>query len=103
MKKIALDKENNIKISVARGKDGKITRGIVLEDTLMQDAYLALLCLQGECKNDPIVGCNLFRKVRGKADKVAVRKEIKIALRRVGIRLEDIKDNIQTLLDGTTI
>lgn len=46
----AFSQKTRTKISVARSKDGKITRGIVLEDTLMQDAYLALSCLKGECK-----------------------------------------------------
>lgn len=93
MKKILLDEQNDLKISVKRDSEGKITEGITLGDTQMQDAYIALSSLKGEIKADPIAGCNLFRLVRGKST-TPPRKEIKLALKRVGISFDDIKDKL---------
>ena len=46
-------------IQVKYGKDGKITSGLVVGDTLRQNQALILLLHKGELKEWPAVGCGI--------------------------------------------
>lgn len=46
-------------IQVRRGKDGKITSGLVVSDILRQNQALILLLHKGELKEWPAVGCGI--------------------------------------------
>ena len=46
-------------IQVRRGRDGKITGGLVIGDTLRQNQAIILLLHKGELKEWPAVGCGI--------------------------------------------
>lgn len=58
MKGIQL-KDYEVDIQVRRGRDGKITGGLVIGDTLRQNQVLLLLLHKGELKERPAVGCGI--------------------------------------------
>ncbi len=103
MKGILLDDNNDLKISVKRNSEGKITSGLVVGERLIQDAYMVLTCNQGEIKEDPIVGANLVKLMRGSDNKEKIRKTIEISLKRVNINLSDIESQLQTYINGKQI
>ncbi len=88
---IILDGNNDLKI-----RNGSV----VIGETTMQDAYVVLKINQGELKDDPMTGMNLTRMIRGKVKMEKIRKTIEIALKRVGVRLDDIKDKIGTFINN---
>jgi len=69
MKGILLDENGDFLIKVKRGADGKITGGLVVGDNAVQCAGLVLQMNQGELKEDPIIGANLLRNMRGKLNR----------------------------------
>jgi len=69
----------------------------------MQDAYIALSVSQGEVKSDPVVGANLARMIRGGANMEKIRKTIEISLESVGIRFEDIKNQLDLLINNNKV
>jgi hypothetical protein len=52
---------------------------------------------QGELKEDPIAGANLLRRIRTKENGEAVKKEIIVALKRIGIELSDVRKDIRIM------
>lgn len=76
MKGLLLDKDGDIRIVPHTGKDG--LTGFVVGDTLIQNAATVLELNQGELKEDPVLGANLIRYIRSKADKTAIEKQMKI-------------------------
>ena len=67
---------------------------------MMQDAYMVLGMNQGELKDDPLTGANPLRTIRGKVQPEKTRTMVEIALERVGIRLDNMKDRLQTLINN---
>ena len=45
-------------------------------------------------KEDPVLGANLIRYIRSKADKTAIEKQMKIHLKRAGIDYSELVDKI---------
>lgn len=103
MKGILLNDGNDLTINVKRNGKGLITSGLVIGDRDIQDAYLALLLNQGDLKEDPIIGANLPRMIRGKADIEKIRKTVEIALARVKIRLDDIKNQLDIIINKISV
>lgn len=93
MKGLLLDKDGDIRIVPHKGTDGKLT-GFVVGDTLIQNAAIVLELNQGELKEDPVLGANLIRYMRSKADKTAIEKQMKIHLKRAGIDYAELVDKI---------
>lgn len=93
MKGILLDTNGDIAIVPHRAKDGKLT-GFSLGDTLVQNAAIVLELNQGELKEDPVLGVNLIRYIRSKANKTAIEKQMKIHLKRAGIEYSELVDRI---------
>lgn len=75
-------------------------RHLVVGDTLLQDASVVLQLKQGELKEDPLLGPNLLRLLRGKADKTEIERLVKIHLSRAGISYEDVKSKLEIILNG---
>ncbi|MDR0872982.1 MAG: hypothetical protein LBN27_05880 [Prevotellaceae bacterium] len=98
-KGILLDENNDLKIQVRRGADGKITSGLVVGESKVQDVYLVLQSNQGEFKEDPILGANLFRNIRMKADRSKIKSDIEIALARMGVKLSDVEKELQAFIN----
>ena len=99
MKGILLDENGGLLIKPRRGADGKITGGLVVGDNAVQCAGLVLQMSQGELKEDPIIGANLVRSMRGKIDRDKLKYEIETAITRAGIRIEDVKNEINILIN----
>lgn len=102
-KGILLDGDNDIKINVRRDGKGLITDGFVFGERTMQDAYIVLASNQGDIKEDPLCGSNLLRMIRGKADIEKIRKTVEIALARVKIRLDDIKNQLDIIINKVSV
>lgn len=93
MKGLLLDKDGDIRIAPHTATDGKLT-GFAVGDTLIQNAATVLELNQGELKEDPVLGANLIRHIRSKADKTAIEKQMKIHLKRAGIDYSELVDKI---------
>jgi hypothetical protein len=102
MKGILINRDDDLQINVKRDVSGKIINGLVVGERLLQDAYIVLKTNMGDIKEDPIAGANLLRMLRSKASREKIRKTIEIALARVNIRYEDIKQQIEVILNKTT-
>lgn len=87
-----LDKDGDIQTVPHAGKD-ELT-GFVVSDTLIQNAATMLGLNQGELKGDPVLGTDLIRYIRPKADKTATKEQMKIHLRRAGIDYSELADEI---------
>jgi hypothetical protein len=94
MKGILLDENNDLLID-----NGSLAIG----DAGMQNAYMVLRMAQGEIKEDPIAGANLQRHIRGRSNVATIRKEINIALKRIGMRLEDVAQESKTFINNKKI
>jgi hypothetical protein len=99
MKGILLDDNNDLLIRVKKDAQGKITGGLVTGETKIQNAYMVLSIKQGELKEDPVLGVNLNRYIRGREDAAGIQRSIRIGLMRAGIELEDIKDELKTIIN----
>jgi hypothetical protein len=99
MKGLLLDDDNDLLIAVKRGTDGKITDGLVVGDNAVQCAGLVLNMNQGELKNAPVVGANLSRNMRGKLNRDRLKNQIETALARVNIRIEDVKNELDIMVN----
>lgn len=92
---ILLDDNNDL---LVRNKD------FVVGDTTIQDVYFALTITQGDLKSDPIIGANLHRYIRGKIDRTAIQKEMRIALKRIGINdTDNIMNYVETIINKEII
>lgn len=92
MRGILLDNDNDLMVQVTRDAEGKITSGLQMGNTHLQNAYMVLSLNQGELKEDPIVGVNLTAMIRGNKSSDQIKTTIKIGLRRCGIDFEEVKD-----------
>lgn len=102
-KGILLDTDNDLKVNVKRDSNGLITDGLTIGDRKMQDTYMVLSMNQGDLKEDPLAGANLIKMIRGRENKEKIRKTVEIALGRVGIKFEDVKEQIELLLNKKKI
>jgi len=100
MKGILFNENNDLLIRVRRGTDGRITGGLVVGNNAVQCAGLVLQMNQGELKEDPIIGANLLRNIRGKLNRDKLKNEINTALVRANIRIEDVKNELDILING---
>jgi hypothetical protein len=103
MRGIMLSADNDLEINVQRDSNGLITSGLVIGERKIQDAYVVLNINQGELKEDPIAGANLLRYIRGKEDRFKIKTVIETSLRRVGVELDDIKQEIVVLINKQNI
>lgn len=95
-----LDENGDLMIRSRKLADSKLS-GLVLDDTLIQDSAIVLEMNQGELKEDPVLGPNLLRYLRSKADKSRIQKQIQVHLSRAGIDYnkvaEQLKLNLKTI------
>jgi hypothetical protein len=103
MRGILTGDDNDLLIKVRRGADGKITNGLVVSDNAVQCAGLVLGMNQGELKEDPIVGANLLYNIRGKLNRNKLKNQIEIAIIRANIRIEDVKNELDILINKQSI
>jgi LEA14-like dessication related protein len=103
MKGVLFDENGDLLIKVTRGADGKITGGMTIGDNAVQCAGIVLQMNQGELKEDPIIGTNLFRNIRGKLNRDKLKAKIETALTRANINIEDVKKEIQPFINKQKI
>lgn len=103
MKGILVDDNNELQVSVKRDSRGMIMQGLVIDHRKMQDVFLILSLNQGDVKEDPLIGANLLKMIRGGKNIEKIRKTIEIALERGGIKFDDVKDQVQVLINKENI
>ena len=103
MRGILTGEDNDLLIKVRRGTDGKISGGLVVADNAVQCAGLVLKMNQGELKEDPIIGANLLRNIRGKLNRDKLKNQIETALMRANIRIEDVKNELNIFINKQSI
>lgn len=92
-----LDNTGDLAIMPKTTHDGLMT-GVILGDTLFQDTAIVLGLNQGEYKEDPALGPNLIRHIRGHSDRLKMDKQIRIHLLRAGIDYDAVKERINVYL-----
>jgi len=102
MRGILLNENNDLLIKVRRETDGKIS-GLVASDNAVQCAGIVLQMNQGELKSEPIVGANLLRNIRGKLNRDKLKNQIEVALTRANIRIEDVKNELDILINKQSV
>lgn len=98
-KGILLDKFNDLNIIVRRNSSGLISGGLVIGESILQDAFMVLQSNKGEFKEDPIAGANLITQIRSGYNKDKLRKNVKISLERVNINFESIRPQIELFIN----
>ena len=93
MKGIMLDNNGDLLVRPRAKPDKKIS-GVVIDDTTIQNSAIVLSMNQGEYKEDPALGPNLIRFIRGRANKAKLEKVIQLHLRRAGIEYEKLKSTL---------
>jgi|GEM_PF-440477 len=93
MKGITLNDTGDITITPHRNQDGKMT-GFVLSNTEIQNAAIVLSLNQGELKEDPVLGPNLYQLIRSRVNKSAVQKRIRVNLIRARVDYDSINESI---------
>jgi cobalamin biosynthesis protein CbiG len=91
---ILTDTDNDLAVIPRRNSAGKITGGLVIADTILQNTAIVLGMNQGELKEDPLLGPGLLRLIRSKADRVKIERAIKVHLERAGIDYRQVKNSI---------
>ena len=103
MRGILTGEDNDLLIKVRRGTDGKISGGLVVSDNAVQCAGLVLKMNQGELKEDPIIGANLLRNIRGKLNRDKLKSQIETALMRSNIRIDDVKNELDIFINKQSV
>ncbi len=103
MKGILLDDSGDLMVRTRAEPDGKIASGFVIDDTLVQCSAIVLGMTQGELKEDPALGPNLIRFIRGAANKAKIEKQIQIHLKRASLDYQELVGKIQTVINNQII
>ena len=88
-------------ILVTENNDLEIIAGdFTLGDSLLQEVGFILQSQQGNWKSDPLVGANMVVLIKGKQNRTAVEKRIKIQLERDGKDYDAIKKLLKLNVDN---
>lgn len=90
MKDILLDNQNDVKISNGDFDIGK---------SEMQEVSLILQSTQGEWKETPILGPNLYQYIKAKTDKIAIERQMRIHLALDNKDYDELKTKIETQMN----
>lgn len=102
MKGIMLDDSGDLLVRPRAEPDGKLSSGVVIENSLIQASAIVLGMNQGEWKEDPALGPNLLRFIRSSAGRSKIEKQMQIHLQRAGIDYDKLIGNIQLQLNNET-
>ncbi len=94
-KGILLNKDFGLAIQPVRNADGKITRGLLLGDTLDQEAVVVLKLHQGDLKEDSLLGVGLTKYMRGKLDRSQIESRVRVHFTRAGLDYDDYKERLK--------
>lgn len=74
--------------------------GVATGESLTQEVALILATCQGEWRHDPLLGCNLVKRMNAPLNKVDLERTIRIQLERDGKPWDTIKDGIKTSVNN---
>ena len=88
-------------ILVGENNDLELIAGdFSMGESLLQEAGLILQSQQGNWKSDPLVGANMVELIKGKHNRTAVEKRIKIQLERDGKDYDAVKRLLKLNVDN---
>lgn len=85
-KDILLNENNEIQI---------LNGDFLIGESEFQEVEIILKLRQGELKPDPILGANIQHFMKGKYDRIAIEKRVKINLERDGKNYDQIKNKLK--------
>lgn len=91
MKDILLDEHNDLKLL-----NGDFDSG----ESEMQEVTLILQSVQGEWKEHPIMGPNLYQYIKAKTDKIAIERQMRIHLALDNKDYDELKTKIDTQINN---
>lgn len=94
-KGILLTDEFDLAVQPVRNASGKIVRGVLVGNTIDQDAVMVLKLHQGNLKEDPLLGVGLTKYIRGKLDISQIESRIRVHFTRAGLDYDDYKERIK--------
>jgi len=98
---IALDNDFDLKIVPQRGPDGKIIKGLTLEEALPQNQAVILKMQPGELKEVPYLGCGID-DISLDNDILEWRRKIRMQLEIDGQLVKDVKfTNSKLMIDAS--
>ncbi|WP_228235941.1 hypothetical protein [Allomuricauda sp. M10] len=72
----------------------------VIGDSLDQEVQAVLEMAQGELKEDPVLGADLFRMVHSNATEADLKQRVKLQLARDGKNYDEIKERMRLRTNG---
>ena len=72
----------------------------VIGDSLDQEVQAVLEMAQGELKEDPVLGADLFRMVHSNATEADLKQRVKLQLARDGKNYDEIKERMRLRTSG---
>lgn len=88
-------------ILVSENNDLELIAGdFSIGESLLQEVGLILQSQQGNWKSDPLVGANMVELIKGKHNRTAVEKRIKIQLERDGKDYDTIRKLLRLHIDN---
>lgn len=94
-KGILLNDNFDLAINLKKDDNGLMLSGLIVGDSILQDATMVLSSRQGDLKEDPLLGVGLSKFIRGKYDALAIESRIRLHLTRAGIDYSTFKENIK--------
>lgn len=91
MKDLVLDKDNDIKI---------LNGDFDTSESEMQEVSLILQSTQGEWKESPVLGPNLYQYLHAKTDKIAIERQMRIHLALDNKDYDELKTKIETQINN---
>lgn len=79
---------------------GDIARGLRNGESEMQEVALILQSVQGEWKEHPIMGPNLYQYIKAKTDKIAIERQMRIHLALDNKDYDELKTKIDTQINN---
>ena len=94
-KGILLTSDFDLAINPVRDSNGLIVSGMVVGQSIDQDAVILLKLRPGELKEAPILGPGLTQFIRGKYSQSSIDQTLKFHFSLVGIDYDYYKDRLQ--------
>lgn len=93
-KGILLTENFDIDIRPVRDANGLILSGVVVGDSVDQDAVLIITSQNGDIKEDPLLGVGLTKFIRSKYNSSEIESRIRLHLTRAGIDYVPFKERL---------
>lgn len=84
---------NNLDVAIANGD-------FVIGESLDQEVQILLEMAQGELKEDPLLGADLFRMINANATPTDLKQVVKVQLARDGKDYDRLKERLKLNVNG---